>query len=89
MKPPTTDKFRAILSRGEWDQAVALLERLDPNVAADVFLSLPFEEQEILFRRLPAELAAALAAIFPYYHTYVLLHTRPPAEIKEIMLDRG
>ncbi len=79
MNPPTTDKFRALLSRGEWDHAVVLLQRLDPNVAADVFLSLPFEEQEILFRRLPAGFAAALAPIFPYYHTYVLLHTRPPA----------
>ncbi|HTU02740.1 MAG TPA: AAA-associated domain-containing protein [Candidatus Sulfotelmatobacter sp.] len=85
MNPPTTDKFRAILSRGEWDQAVALLGRLDPNVAADVFLSLPLEEQEILFRRLPAGYAATLAAIFPYYHTYVLLHTRPPAELKDIV----
>jgi NitT/TauT family transport system ATP-binding protein len=85
VKPPTTDKFQAILSRGEWGQAVALIERLDPNIAADVFLSLPFQEQQILFRRLPAEFAAALAAIFPYYHTYVLLHTRPPAEMKEIV----
>ena len=42
--PPPSDKLRAIFSRGEWDQAVALLERLDPNIAADLFLSLPFEE---------------------------------------------
>lgn len=85
MNPPTTDKFRGILSRGDWGQAAALLERLDPNVAADVFLSLPFEEQQILFRRLPVEFAAVLAAIFPYYHTYVLLHSRPPAELKKIV----
>lgn len=85
MNAPTTDQFRAILSRGDWDQAVALLQRLDPNVAADVFLGLPFEDQEILFRRLPTEFAAALAAIFPYYHTYVLLHARPPVELKEIV----
>ncbi len=85
MNPSTTDKFRAILSQGEWDQAAALLQRLDSDVAADVFLSLPFEEQEILFRRLPAEFAAVLTAIFPYYHSYVLLHTRPTAEVKEIV----
>src|ERR1035438_6382284 len=74
-----------MLSRGELDRAVALLERLDPNVAADVFLSLPMEEQETLFRRMPTGFAAALAPIFPYFHTYVLLHTRPPADMKEIV----
>jgi NitT/TauT family transport system ATP-binding protein len=67
------------------DRALALLERLDPNVAADVFLSLPMEDQEVLFRQMPTGLAAALAPIFPYFHTYVLLHTRPPAELKEIV----
>ena len=74
-----------MLSRGELDRAVALLQRLDLNVAADVFIGLPIEEQEILFRRLPTEFAAALAPIFPYFHTYVLLHTRPTAELKEIV----
>ena len=74
-----------MLSRGELDRAVALLERLAPNVAADVFLSLPMEEQETLFRRMPTGFAAALAPIFPYFHTYVLLHTRPPADMKEIV----
>ena len=74
-----------MLSRGELDRAVALLERLDRNVAADVFLGLPMEEQEALFRRMPAGLAAALAPIFPYFHTYVLLHTRPLAELKAIV----
>jgi NitT/TauT family transport system ATP-binding protein len=85
VNPPPADKFRAILSRGELDRALALLERLDLNVAADVFLSLPMEEQETLFRRMPTGFAAALAPIFPYFHTYVLLHTRPPAEMKEIV----
>ncbi len=74
-----------MLSLGEWDQAVALLQRLDPSIAADVFLSLPFEEQEMLFRRLPAQFAAVLVPAFPYYHAYVLLHTRPAAEVKEIV----
>jgi NitT/TauT family transport system ATP-binding protein len=85
VNPPPADKFRAMLSRGELDRAVALLERLDRNVAADVFLGLPLEEQEALFRRIPTGLAAALAPIFPYFHTYVLLHTRPVAELKEIV----
>jgi NitT/TauT family transport system ATP-binding protein len=74
-----------MLSRGELDRAVALLERLDLNVAADVFLGLPMEEQETLFRRIPTAFAAALAPIFPYFHTYVLLHARTPADLKEIV----
>jgi NitT/TauT family transport system ATP-binding protein len=85
VSPPPTDKLRAIFSRGEWDQAAALVERLDPNIAADLFQSLPFEEQEILFRRLSVEFAAELAPIFPYFHTYVLLHARPRAELAAIV----
>jgi len=81
--------LRALLSPGDWDQAVALLQRLDPSVAADVFLSLPFEQQEILFRRLPLEVAAKLLPIFPYYHAYVLLHTRPLAELAGIVEKMG
>ena len=85
MTPPPADKLRAIFSRGEWDQATALLERLEPNIAGDLFQSLPFEEQEILFRRLSVEFAARLAPIFPYFHTFVLLHTRPSAEVAAIV----
>jgi len=62
-----------------------LIERLDPNVAADLFLSLPFEDQKILFRRLSFEFAARLAPIFPYFHTFVLLHTRPRTELAAIV----
>jgi NitT/TauT family transport system ATP-binding protein len=61
------------------------VERLDPNVAADLFQSLPFEDQEALFRRLSVDYAAKLAPIFPYFHTYVLLHTRPRAELAAII----
>jgi len=50
MSPPV-DKLRSIFARGNWDEAAVLLEKLDPNVAADLFLSLPFEDQEVLFRR--------------------------------------
>jgi ABC-type nitrate/sulfonate/bicarbonate transport system ATPase subunit len=55
---------------------VALLPRLDPAVAADLFLEIPVEQRETLFRRLPIDLAAKLAEMFPYYDTYVLLHSR-------------
>ena len=76
MPSPPTDKFRALLSREDWDHLVALLPRLDPAVAADLFLEIPVEQRETLFRRLPIDLAAKLAEMFPYYDTYVLLHSR-------------
>src|SRR5579871_2282158 len=84
MTPPV-DKLRAILARGNWDEATTLLEKLEPNVAADLFLSLPFEDQEVLFRRLPIARAARVAPLFPYFHTYVLLHKRPLSEMAAIV----
>ena len=43
------------------------------------------EDQEALFRRMPVKLAANLATAFPYYHSFVLLHVRPLAEMREII----
>lgn len=77
MSPPRIEELHGVLSQGRWGRAVAILSRLDPTVAADAFLGLPFEEQQGLFRRLPVEAAAKLAPVFPYYHTFVLLHSLP------------
>ena len=76
MVPQTADKLREVLSQGRWDQAVGLLRGVGPAVAADLITELPFEEQRILFRALPVDFAATLVSHFPYYHAYVLLHTR-------------
>ena len=81
------DDIRSMLADGAWDEAIALLQRLNPVVATDVFLTLPERDQETLFRRLPLELAAALTGILPSYDAYVLLVTRPPRDISPI-LDR-
>jgi NitT/TauT family transport system ATP-binding protein len=75
MKPPRTPDLHAIVSQERWDRVIGILGRLDPEVAADAFLSLPYEDQQALFRRLPDDLAAKLAPIFPYYQTFVLLRT--------------
>ncbi|MBZ5611465.1 MAG: AAA-associated domain-containing protein [Acidobacteriia bacterium] len=75
MNRTRADELQTILGQGGWDRAVAILQRLDPTVAADTFMSMPYEDQQVLFRRLPIELAAKLAPIFPYYHTFVLLHS--------------
>jgi Mg/Co/Ni transporter MgtE len=75
MTRPRAEELQTILAQGRLDRAVSILQRLDPTVAADTFMDLPYEQQQILFRRLPIQFAARLAPIFPYYHTFVLLHT--------------
>ncbi len=78
------ENARAALTQKRWDEAVAAMQKLDPAVTADLVAELPFDEQQLLFRRLPIELAAAVVTHFPYYHAYVLLHSRPAAEMRAI-----
>jgi NitT/TauT family transport system ATP-binding protein len=85
MTRPKADELHTILAQGRFDRAVTILERLDPTVAADTFINLPFEEQQVLFGRLPAEVAAKLAPIFPYYDTFVLLHTLSADRMREVV----
>ena len=85
MNSPTAEKLQSILSQGRWEQAVVMLRQLDPDAAAGLITNLPFEEQENLFRRLPVDLAATLAGSFPYYHLYILLHSRPVEEMRAIV----
>lgn len=79
--------LRRLLNRQQWTEAVSLLKSMPPQSAAPLFASLPDEQQQGLFRLLPTDLAAGLLKGFPYYHQYILLHTRPAKEISEI-LDR-
>jgi len=85
MNPPEADKLREALSQGRWDHAVALLQQLGPVDAADVMMEIPFEEQRVLFRVMPDDFAAALVSRFPYYHSYVLLHTRSLNSLRAII----
>ena len=85
MNPPGADKLRDVLSQGHWEQAIALLQQLAPAAAADAILDLPFEEQQVLFRIIPDDFAAALVSHFPYYHSYVLLHTRSTGDLRAII----
>src|SRR5208283_2116455 len=85
MHLPIADKLRLILSQGGWDQVVELLQRIAPAVAADFLMDLPIEDQQVLFRRFPIQFAATLAGLFPYYQTYVLLHSRPLDEMTAIV----
>ena len=49
MKPPKTEQLQTIVSEGRFDRAIAILSRLDPAVAADALMNLPYEEQQRLF----------------------------------------
>jgi NitT/TauT family transport system ATP-binding protein len=77
--------LRQLVAAARWDQAEALLRQLSPAAAAEAFLNLAFEDQQGLFRRLPPEVAATLAGDLPYYQTYVLLHSRPTADVIAIV----
>jgi NitT/TauT family transport system ATP-binding protein len=79
------EQLHDILSRGRWEGAISLLQGLKPEAAAEEFMGLSFDEQQNLFRRLPTEFAAKLAVHFPYYHLYVLLHSRPAHEMRAIV----
>src|ERR1017187_9815855 len=85
MSPPSAHKLRSILSQNGWQKAAEILQKLDPAVAANALLDVPFDEQRELYRRLPIPFAASLTAEFPYYHAYVLLHARPLGEMNEIL----
>jgi NitT/TauT family transport system ATP-binding protein len=79
------EKLRASLSQRQWDRAIELLQQLDPTVAANLLMAAPFEQQQALFRRSPVDFAAKLATVVPYFHAYVLLHSRPIQEINAIV----
>jgi NitT/TauT family transport system ATP-binding protein len=46
---------------------------------------MPFKQQRAAFRKLPIDFAAELVGRFPYYHAYVLLHSRPLQELSAIV----
>ena len=75
-----SDTFRDLLLHGNWDKMLPVLLRLDPAVAGDLFLEIPAEHQEQLFRLLPLDFAARLVELLPYYDAYVLLNRRTPEE---------
>src|SRR5262249_54744550 len=79
------DQLHDFLSREQWRDAILLLENVSLPTALELFAGLPDEQQQVLFRNLPVELAAKLLKPFPYYHQYILLHTRPSDEIKQVL----
>jgi NitT/TauT family transport system ATP-binding protein len=85
MPSPSSDKVLELLSQGHWERAAVSLQALSPADAADLFLQVPFEQQQVLFRRLPVDSAARIVSYFPYYHQYVLLHSRGLQDMRTIV----
>src|SRR5581483_4350444 len=84
MTAETAEKLREMLRQNP-TYAALYLQQLEPGIASDLLLRLRFEEQQLLFRELSTEFAASLISHFPYYHSYVLLQSRPPSEIRAIV----
>jgi len=79
------EKIRSLLAQGRWSDLVSLLREMPVSLAVELIGSLSDEHQQTLFRLLPTQFAAAIVTKFPYYHQYVLLHARPPQEMREII----
>ncbi|HTZ99653.1 MAG TPA: AAA-associated domain-containing protein [Candidatus Aquilonibacter sp.] len=84
-KSPSQEKLQLLVSNGQWDQAIVELRSLEPVAAADAVRRLSFGLGRALFARLPIDFAASLVPHFPYYLAYVLLHSRPVPEIRQIL----
>jgi NitT/TauT family transport system ATP-binding protein len=78
-------ELRDLLAQARWDAASELLRQCKPDEAAAAMLALAFEQQRLLFRHLPADLAATIAEHSPYFHAYVLLYSLTTPEIAAIV----
>jgi NitT/TauT family transport system ATP-binding protein len=85
MNPPIAERLQNAVAQARWSEAVALLQTCDAIQAAAALGSLPFEQQQSLFRHLPLDLAAIVVAQFPYYHEYVLLHSLPRGKMRALV----
>jgi NitT/TauT family transport system ATP-binding protein len=79
------DRLREALRNGDLAGAASTLEGASPQQAASLFATLSFDEQQELFRKISIDRAASLYPHFPYYHAYVLLHSRPLSEMRAII----
>src|ERR1700728_355682 len=85
MTPPLVGKLNELVSQQKWEPAIELLQGLSASDAADLIMAMRFEEQQVLFRRLPIPLAASIVNHLPYFHAYVLLHARSLHEMAAIV----
>jgi len=85
MDTPDVKDIRQMIEQGRTSEAAGSLQQAPPDYAASLLAALPFEEQQDIFRRISVDFAALLFPYFPYYHAYVLLHSRPLDEVRAII----
>ena len=85
MANSAAEKLQEQLAQGAWQSAIGALQALGPGPATDFMMGLPFEQQRSLFRKLPLDLAVQWVAHFPYYHAFVLLHSRSSVDLRAIV----
>jgi NitT/TauT family transport system ATP-binding protein len=78
-------KLRSLLFQRRWGSVIEQLRGLGAAAAADFLMSVSYEEQCALFHEMPVEFAASLIVHLPYYHAYVLLHSRSRPEMLAII----
>jgi NitT/TauT family transport system ATP-binding protein len=85
MNQADSQKLRNLIARRHYGPALTQLRRPDSAAAADFFMGLPFDQQREFFHHMPVAFAASLIVHLPYYHAYVLLHSRPLGEMNAII----
>jgi NitT/TauT family transport system ATP-binding protein len=85
MPPSQNQEILDLLARERWPEITSLLRDIRPSSAADLLASLPDQQQQALFRLLPTKIAGQVLHHFPYYHQYILLHTRTPEDMRLIL----
>lgn len=74
-----------LLEQQRWPEAVSLLKKMPLLSAAQLLEELPDQHQQEMFRLLPTKTASEVLTRFPYYHQYVLLHTRTAEDMRAIL----
>jgi NitT/TauT family transport system ATP-binding protein len=85
MPSPQNLQIRNLLAHERWPEAISLLREMSPSAVAELLSSFADGQQQELFRHLPTDIAAQILSHFPYYHQYVLLHTRAADEMRLIL----
>jgi len=83
--PEPIRQLRDLLAHSRWNAAIELLRRHTPEEKAKAVIALPFDQQRLLFRRLPVGLAATLIGQFPYFHAYAVLYSLSAPQIAAII----
>ncbi len=83
--PEPAQQLRDLLAHARWNAAIELLRRHSPEEASKAVMALPFDQQRLLFRRLPIDLAAVLIGQFPYFHAYAVLYSLSAPQIAAII----